>query len=120
MAPDHRDAAHPGGSLPLLHRLQQHHRGGGGLGEGDQVLASCLVFNPRTESWAPLQSNLIKEKRGISLAVAGDMMWGAGGEDRNDQHLDMVMVYDNMKQAWVQGPSMRGGRAGHTVSVFFR
>ena len=92
----------------------------GGLGEGDQVLASCLAFSPHTESWGSFSSNLIKEKRGISLAVAGGVLWGAGGEDRHDQHLDMVMVFDNMKQGWVQGPNMRGGRAGHTVSVFNR
>ena len=92
----------------------------GGLGEGDQVLSSCLVFSPNSESWSPLQSNLIKEKRGISLAVVGGVLWGAGGEDRNDQHLDMVMLYDNMKQGWVPGPNMRGGRAGHAVAVYYR
>ena len=89
----------------------------GGLGEGDQVLSSCLVFNPNTEGWAPLQSNLVKEKRGISLAVVGGVLWGAGGEDRNDQNLEMMMIYDNGRQAWTQGPSMRTGRAGHGVAV---
>ena len=92
----------------------------GGLGGGGQVLSSCLVFSPNSESWSPLQSNLIKEKRGISLAVVGGVLWGAGGEDRNDQHLDMVMLYDNMKQGWVPGPNMRGGRAGHAVAVYYR
>ena len=47
-------------------------------------------------------------------------MWGAGGEDRNDQNLETVTVYDNMKEGWVPGPSMRGRRAGHAAAVFMR
>ena len=28
------------------------------------VLSNCMVFNPNNESWTPLQSPLIREKRG--------------------------------------------------------
>jgi len=108
----------------------------GGLGEADQVLSSCLVYNGNSDNWSlfrvlsnclvyngnsdnwsPLQSSLICEKRGMSLAVVDGVMYGAGGEDRNDQNLEMMMIYDNGRQAWTQGPSMRTGRAGHGVAV---
>ena len=29
-------------------------------------------------------------------------MHGAGGEDRNDQNLEMLMIYDNSRQVWTQ------------------
>jgi len=90
----------------------------GGLGEGDQVLSNCQVFNPNNESWTPLQSSLIREKRGMSLCVLDGVMHGAGGEDRNDQNLEMLMIYDNSRQVWTQGPNMRVGRAGHGAVVF--
>ena len=81
------------------------------------VLSNCLVYNGNSDNWSPLQSSLICEKRGMSLAVVDGVMYGAGGEDRNDQNLEMMMIYDNGRQAWTQGPSMRTGRAGHGVAV---
>ena len=37
----------------------------------------------------------MREKRGISLAVVGGVLYGAGGEDRNDENLEMVMMLDD-------------------------
>ena len=55
---------------------------------------------------------------GISLCVLDGVMHGAGGEDRNvyndsdnddnnnyhrdDQNLEMLMIYDNSRQVWSQ------------------
>ena len=91
----------------------------GGVGEGDKVLASCLMFNPVHDSWCPLQAQLLREKGGMSLAVVGGALYGAGGEDRNDENLDMVMMLDDNYQMWRQAPSMRHGRAGHGVATVF-
>lgn len=38
----------------------------------------------------------------MSLAVVDGVMHGAGGEDSNDQNLEMMMVYDNSRQIWTQ------------------
>ena len=89
------------------------------MGEGDKVLASCLMFNPVHDTWSPLQAQLLREKRGMSLAVVGGVLYGAGGEDRNDENLDMVMMLDDNYQMWRQAPSMRHGRAGHGVATVF-
>ena len=41
------------------------------------------------------------------MVVLDGVMYAAGGEDRNDEQLETVMVYDNSRQVWNKAPSMR-------------
>jgi len=92
----------------------------GGVDDNETVLATGAMYSPDTDTWRPMQASLIKEKRGLSLAVVGGVMFAAGGEDRNDQNLEMVMMYDTNSQSWQQWHPMRGGRAGHAVGVIMK
>ena len=71
------------------------------------VLSNCMIMNPDSQNWSSLQCPLITEKRGLTLVVLDGVMYAAGGEDRNDEQLEMVMVYDNSRQVWNKAPSMR-------------
>eukprot|EP00092_Neocalanus_flemingeri_P017964 GFUD01019440.1.p1 GENE.GFUD01019440.1~~GFUD01019440.1.p1 ORF type:complete len:353 (+),score=129.81 GFUD01019440.1:92-1150(+) len=92
----------------------------GGVDDNDTVLATGAMYSPDTNKWRPMQASLIREKRGVSLAVVGGVMFAAGGEDRNDQNLEMVMMFDLKSQSWQQWHNMRGGRAGHAVGVIMK
>ena len=92
----------------------------GGVGENEEPVATGTMYNPDNDTWRPMQGQLIREKRGLSLAVVEGVMYAAGGEDRNDENLEMVMKFDTNSQAWQQWHPMRGGRAGHAVGVVMR
>jgi len=89
----------------------------GGVGEDETVLADGVMYSPEMDTWRPMQSSLINEKRGLSLAVVGGVMFAVGGEDRNDENLEMVQIFDTNSQAWQKWHPLRGGRAGHAVGV---
>ena len=89
----------------------------GGVDDNEEVLATGAMYSPDTDTWRPMKGNLIRGKRGLSLSVLGGVMFAAGGEDRNDQNLEMVMMYDTNTQAWQNWHPMRQGRAGHAVGV---
>ena len=92
----------------------------GGVDENESPLATGTMYSPDMDTWRPMQASLIREKRGLSLAVVGGVMFAVGGEDRNDENLEMVMMFDTNSQAWQQWHPMRGGRAGHAVGVVMK
>lgn len=89
----------------------------GGVDDDEKPLASGSMYNPATDNWRPMQAHLVREKRGLSISVVGGVMFAAGGEDRNDQNLEMVMMFNTNSQAWQPWHPMRGGRAGHAAVV---
>ena len=92
----------------------------GGVDDNGTVLATGAMYSPDTDKWRPMQAALLREKRGLSLSVVGGVMFAVGGEDRNDQNLEMVMMFDTNSQSWQHWHPMRGGRAGHAVGVVRR
>ena len=92
----------------------------GGVDDNGTVLATGAMYSPDTDNWRPMQAALLREKRGLSLSVVGGVMFAVGGEDRNDQNLEMVMMFDTNSQSWQHWHPMRGGRAGHAVGVVRR
>jgi len=62
----------------------------GGQGEGEQVMDSGEIYNAASDSWTPTPTRLCRGKRGLSLAVVGGVVFGVGGEDRDDQNLHTV------------------------------
>ena len=92
----------------------------GGVDDNETVLANGAMYSPDMDTWRPMQASLIREKRGLSLAVVGGDMFAVGGEDRNDENLEMVMKFDDSSQSWQQWHPMRGGRAGHAVGVIMK
>jgi N-acetylneuraminic acid mutarotase len=89
----------------------------GGQGEDEQVLDSGEIYSLASDSWSPAPTRLTRGKRGLSLAVAGGVVFAVGGEDRDDQNLHTVMMLDSQTGAWVEWHPMRGMRAGHAVGV---
>ena len=92
----------------------------GGVDDNETVLATGAMYSPDTDKWRPMQAALLREKRGLSVSVVGGVMFAVGGEDRNDQNLEMVMMFDTNSQSWQHWHPMRGGRAGHAVGVVRR
>jgi len=92
----------------------------GGQGEGEQVMDTGEIYNPTNDSWSPTPTRLCRGKRGLSLAVVGGVVFGVGGEDRDDQNLHTVMMLDSQTGAWVEWHPMRTRRAGHAVGVVRR
>jgi len=92
----------------------------GGVDEEESPLASGLQFSPETNSWRPLQGRLLEEKRGLGLAVVGGEMIAVGGENRDDDNLEMVMKFESNSQPWQQIQSMGSRRAGHALGVMMK
>ena len=92
----------------------------GGMGKDGTVLADGVMYIPDMDMWRPVHASLIREKKGLSLAVVGGVMFAVGGEDRNDQNLEMVMMFDNSSQSWKQSYPMKEGRAGFALGVIMK
>jgi len=92
----------------------------GGQGEGEQPLDSGEIYNPTSDQWTPTPTRLTRAKRGLSMATLGGVVFACGGEDRNDDNLQTVMMLDSRTGAWVEWHPMSSRRAGHAVGVIRR
>ena len=77
----------------------------GGANDDDGHLSSAEVFDPQTQTWAPIAPMSTERKYVMMTAVQGKL-YAAGGDDTNGDTLDSVEAYDPQQKCWEAVASM--------------
>ena len=62
-------------------------------------LSSAEVFDPQTQTWAPI-APMSTEREDVMVAAVQGKLYAAGGDDRNGDTLDSVEAYDPQQNRW--------------------
>ena len=73
--------------------------------DGNSPLSSAEVFDPQTQTWAPI-APMSTEREDVMVAAVQGKLYAAGGDDRNGDTLDSVEAYDPQQKCWEAVASM--------------
>ena len=73
--------------------------------DGNSPLSSAEVFDPQTQTWAPI-APMSTEREDVMVAAVQGKLYAAGGDDTNGDTLDSVEAYDPQQNRWEAVASM--------------
>ena len=77
----------------------------GGANTNDGPLSSAEVFDPQTQTWAPI-APMSAERHYVMVAVVGGKLYAAGGDDSEGSEQRSVEAYDPQQNRWEAVASM--------------
>jgi len=109
-AREHMAAAVLGGQLYVL----------GGRNRKTDALPDAERYDPRRNSWEPVEPLPLPTGGGQALSAGGALFVIGGGDDRAGQVADAVQRYDPANGSWSQRPPMRTARHGFAAATVGR
>ena len=76
-----------------------------GRGPHRAPLSSAEVFDPQTQTWAPI-APMSTEREDVMVAAVQGKLYAAGGDDPYASTLDSVEAYDPQQNHWEAVASM--------------
>ena len=73
--------------------------------DGNSPLSSAEVFDPQTQTWAPI-APMSTEREDVMVAAVQGKLYAAGGDNRNASTLTSVEAYDPQQNCWEAVASM--------------
>ena len=83
----------------------------GGIGSGDTVLSSAVVYNPRTGRWTPTGALPFGAAYAASVRLASGKVLVAGGVGPGHAVLSETAIYDPATGNWTPAAPMLDGRS---------
>ena len=71
----------------------------GGGNDDDVYLSSAEVFDPQTQTWAPI-APMNTERKFVMVAAVQGKLYAAGGDDDNGSTLTSAEAYDPQQNRW--------------------
>ena len=73
--------------------------------DGNSPLSSAEVFDPQTQTWAPI-APMSTEREDVMVAAVQGKLYAAGRDDRNSSTLTSVEAFDPQQNHWEAVASM--------------
>ena len=93
---------------------------GGGNDDDDGPLSSAEVFDPQTQTWAPI-APMSTERQYVMVAAVQGKLYAAGGDRPGERRLNgallSVEAYDPQQNRWEAVAPMAQGRHSFAVAA---